>query len=50
MRNLKNIKSAGINGVTERFKNKGEIMVNWIWKLCNKVFVEEKVLRNKANE
>jgi hypothetical protein len=41
VRKLKNGKSAGIDGITgEMIKNGGEIVIDWIWKLCNKAFVE----------
>ena len=40
-RKLKNGKSAGIGGITgEMIKNGGECVIDWIWKLCNKAFVE----------
>jgi hypothetical protein len=38
---LKNGKSAGIDEITgEMIKNGGERMIDWIWKLCNKAFME----------
>ena len=41
VRKLKNGKSAGSDGVTgEMIKNGGKCVIDWIWKLCNKAFVE----------
>jgi hypothetical protein len=41
VRKLKNGKSAGIDEITgEMIKNGGDRVIDWIWKLCNKVFVE----------
>src|SRR5678815_1118760 len=40
-RKLKNGKSAGIDEITgEMIKNGGEMVIEWIWKLCNKAFME----------
>ena len=41
VRKLKNGKSAGIDGITgEMIKNGGEKVIDWIWKLCSRAFVE----------
>ena len=41
MRKLKNGKAASLDGITgEIIKSGGESMIDWIWKLCNKAFVE----------
>lgn len=41
MRKLKNGKSADLDGITcEKIKNGGESVIDWIWKLFNKAFVE----------
>ena len=41
VRKLKNGKSAGIGGITgEMIKNGGDSVMDWIWKLCNKAFLE----------
>lgn len=38
---MKNGKSSGMNRITcEMLKNGREIVIEWIWKLCNKTFVE----------
>src|SRR5678815_3399611 len=44
---LKNGKSASIDEITgEMIKNGGEIVIEWIWKLCNKEFMEGIVPRD----
>ena len=41
---MKNSKSASIDGIIgEMIKDGGECLIDWIWKLCNKAFVEGKV-------
>ena len=38
---MKNGKSAGIDGITGKMiKNGGDSVIDWIWKLCNKAFLE----------
>src|SRR5678815_4789355 len=40
-RKLKNGKSTVIDEITgEMIKNGGEMMIDWIWKLCNRMFME----------
>src|SRR5678815_3374154 len=46
-RKLQNGKSAGIDEITgEMIKNEGETVIDWIWKLCNKLFMESIVPRD----
>src|SRR5678815_1965780 len=41
VRKLKNGKFAGIDQITgEMIKNRGEMVIDWIWKFCNKMFME----------
>src|SRR5678815_5149968 len=41
VRKLKNGKSAGIDEIAgEMIKNGAEMVIDWIWKLCNKAFTE----------
>src|SRR5678816_1679135 len=47
VRKLKNGKSAVIDEITgEMIKNEGEMVIDWIWKLCNKAFIEGIVPRD----
>src|SRR5678816_2366098 len=47
VRNLKNGKSGGIDEITgEMIKNGGEMVIDWIWKLGNKAFMEGIVPRD----
>src|SRR5678815_1135861 len=44
---LKNGKSAGVDEITgEMIKNGGEMVIDWIWKLSNKAFMESIVPRD----
>src|SRR5678815_3589395 len=47
VRKLKNGKSAGIYEITcEMIKNRGEMVIDWNWKLCDKAFIEGIVPRD----
>src|SRR5678815_3019926 len=47
VRKLKNGKSASIDEITgEMIKNGGEMVIDWIWKLCNKSIMEGIVSRD----
>src|SRR5678815_2474231 len=47
VRKLKNGKSVGIDEITgEMLKNGGEMVIDSIWKLCNKAFMEGIVPRD----
>src|SRR5678816_1748842 len=46
VRKLKNDKSAGIDEIIGKMiKIGGKMVIDWIWKLCNKAFMEGIVLR-----
>src|SRR5678815_4291707 len=47
VRKLKNGKSAGTDEITgEMIKNRGKMVIDWIWRLCNKAFMEGIVPRD----